>query len=238
MAALIDTNHDPPLRDFHPAGGLHETAVPLCGRRLLQAPLWLAQPPGAAVGRHGQRGIQIHLQPHLTRQTIQVEEVHRLPQPVLHPVAARLRHDQPPRRLPDGVGQEQPSFLPAWAGHRQLPDRPLVPRQPDTLVHITNVLRAALRRVADRLRPRVAGQATQTPEESRPPPSACHEPDATPVPRAGESSITAFGSVRHFGGESVPGRERNRGASAMGEWLGDGGGRFGRSSPCCATTRP
>ena len=82
VAAPVQLHHDPPVPAPPPTRAVSTNRRYRCfGARLL-APLQpAAQPAVAAVGQHRQRRVQVHVQPHLARQAVQVEEVHRLPSP-------------------------------------------------------------------------------------------------------------------------------------------------------------
>jgi hypothetical protein len=60
----------------------------------------------APLRQHCHRRIDIDVQPHLAAQTVEVEEVHAVAQPTLHPVAARLADDQVACRLLQVVAQQ------------------------------------------------------------------------------------------------------------------------------------
>jgi hypothetical protein len=103
VAALVDVHDDPFRLDFDHTPCFHEFAVQLFGRSGVEAAQLLGQPALATIGQHGHGGVEIDVESHFTRQTIDVKEIHANPQPVLDAIASGVAYDQCPRTLL-GVG--------------------------------------------------------------------------------------------------------------------------------------
>src|SRR5712691_1134862 len=98
----------------------HEFARQLFGRSGVKASQLLGEPAVATVGQDSHGGVKIHIESNLTRQTIEVKEIHADPQPVLDAIAASVAHNQRPRTLLRVVGQEQRWLRTAESRDRQL----------------------------------------------------------------------------------------------------------------------
>src|SRR4051795_5895732 len=99
MTTAVEMDHDPFGLDFHLAGSLDELAKDLLGGRTAEPLQAVCQPAVAPVGQDRHRHVDIDIQPHLARQTIQMKEVDARPQAILHAVAPGIPDDQRSGRL-------------------------------------------------------------------------------------------------------------------------------------------
>ncbi len=93
MAALVKANDE--FVRGRPDGpfGRDEEAVQLLGISLLVTSQLLAEPPIAAVGQNGHSRVQVHIEPDLARQAVEMKKVYADPESVFYAVAPRITDD-------------------------------------------------------------------------------------------------------------------------------------------------
>src|SRR5215813_4134210 len=181
VAALVEVHDDPFRLDFDHTSCFHEFAIQLFGRSGVKAAQLLGQPAIAPIGQHGHGGVEIDVESHFTRQTIDVKEVHANPQPVLDAIAAGVAYDQCPCTLLGVVGQEQGRLLLSQARDRQLAQRALVPWELHRLLQVPDTLMTAVRRVDHRLAPLAGRECAQAAQDGGTTPPDGDKPDAALV---------------------------------------------------------
>ena len=162
----------------------HACAVQLLGRSGVEAAQLLGQPAIAPMGQHGHGGVEIDIESHCTRQTIDVQAMHAHPQPVLDAMASGVASDPGPRTLLGVVGPEQGRGLPSQSRDRSLAQRALVPWERHRRIQGPETLMTAVRRVEHRLAPCAGGEC---------PPAA---PVGGATPPAGDTPEAALGQLR------------------------------------------
>src|SRR5215475_8888310 len=113
VAALVEVDDDPFRLDFDHTTCFHAFAIQLFGRSGVKASQLLGQPAIAPIGQYSHSGVEVDVESHFARQTIEVKEIHADPQPVLDAIASGVADDQCPRTLLEVVGQEQGRALPS-----------------------------------------------------------------------------------------------------------------------------
>ena len=178
MAALVEVHDDPFRLDFDHTPCFHEFAVQLFGRSGVEAAQLLGQPAIATIGQHGHGGVEIDVESHCTRQTIDVKEIHAHPQPVLDAIASGVADQCRALSLAlldkNKVGCSRPSPVTArWRSEPLYPGSCRLIQVPDTLM-------TAVRRVDHRLAPLAGRECTQAAQDGATPPDG-DKPDAALV---------------------------------------------------------
>lgn len=181
MAALVEVHDDPFRLDVDHTRCFHEFAIQLFGRRGVKASQLLGEPAIATIGQYSHGGVKIHIESHLTRQPIDVKEIHADPPPVLDAIAAGVAHDQRPRPLRSVVGQEQRRLRTSPSRDRQLAQRALVPWEVHRLIQVPDTLMTAGRRVDHRLAPLAGRERAQAAQDGGATPPDGDKPDAALV---------------------------------------------------------
>src|SRR5262249_22109892 len=125
--------------DDHRSGRLHEPPVQLLRVGLLEALQTARQPAVTAIGKYRQRGVEVHVQPHLAGQAVEVEEVHAHPEAAFDPIATGVADDQITRCLLEVVRENQSRPLTAQAGHGDLAEWTIVAPQSYRALEVTDV---------------------------------------------------------------------------------------------------
>lgn len=75
MGPLVEVHDNALGLDLHHAPGLDEPTVQLFGVALVETRQWSGQPALTAVGDDGQGNVHVHVEAHLARPAVEVEEV-------------------------------------------------------------------------------------------------------------------------------------------------------------------
>src|SRR5712692_4102247 len=181
VAALVEVHDDPFRLDVDHPRCFHALAIQLLGRSGVKASQWLGEPAVATVGQDSHGGVKIHIASPLTRQTIEVKEMHADPQTVLDTIAARVAHNQRPRTLLRVVGQEERRRRTSESRARPLAQRALVPWEGHRLIQVPDTLMTAVRGVDHRLAPLAGRERAQAAQDGGATPPNGDKPDAAVV---------------------------------------------------------
>ena len=111
VAALVEVHDDPFRLDVDHTPCCHEFAIQLFGRSGVKASQLLGQPATAPIGQDSPGGVEVDVESHFARQTIEVKEIHADPQPVLDAIASGVAYDQCPRTLLERIFPPNPKRL-------------------------------------------------------------------------------------------------------------------------------
>src|SRR5450759_5817683 len=167
MAATVEGNDEAVGLDRHGAGGLDEPPEELFRVGFLEALQSRRQPAVAAVGDHGQGGVEVDIETHLAGEAVEVEEVHADAQAALDPVAAGVADDRLAWGLLEVVGEEQCGAIAAQAGHGELADWALVAAQSHGFFDVTDMRMTSFGDVDHGPLPGGSGLLFQVPEDGR-----------------------------------------------------------------------
>ena len=94
MRPLVEMDDDRFRRDLDASARFYELAVEVFRLGLVEAAQFAGEPAVATVGDHCEGDIDIDVEPYLTGQAIEMEEVDADAETVLHSVAAGITEDE------------------------------------------------------------------------------------------------------------------------------------------------
>ena len=165
--------------DFARSPGFHELAIELFGLRFVKTLPLRGQPAVAPMRQHCQGHVYIHVEPHLTGQTVEVKDIDAAAEAILDAMPAGIAENEGSGTGIEVGGPKEGRLGMPSAVHCYLPYGASVPPEGRGLIHLAPLVVAAVGDIDPCSAPSRGGEGLEATEEGGPPTPNRHKPNAT-----------------------------------------------------------
>src|SRR4029453_17995728 len=129
VSPFVKMHHNPVGLHFELSPSFHELAIELFGLRFVKAMQLRGQPPVAPMRKNCQGHVHIHVEPHLTGETVEVKEIDADAEAILNTIASGVAGDEVSGTGVEVVGHKEGRLGMPQAVHSHLPYGASVPTE-------------------------------------------------------------------------------------------------------------